>query len=169
MPSEPVLSVRTATPGDADALAGLYLRAREAAVPAIPPLVHPPADVHRWMRSRTDGRDSEVWLAEDGDEVVGLLLLEESWVHSLYVAPGRTGEGIGGVLVELAKSLRPGGLGLWVFVSNAGARRFYEQHGFVELRRTDGADNEEGEPDIEMAWAGPTDPPVTPTPFEGPP
>jgi GNAT superfamily N-acetyltransferase len=152
MPSEAELSVRLATPHDAEALAGLYLRAREAAVPAIPPPVHPPGDVRRWMRSRTESPDSELWLAEEGDALVGLLLLEESWVHSLYVAPGRTREGIGTVLLDLAKSLRPGGLGLWVFVSNTGARRFYERHGFVEVRRTDGSANEEGAPDIEMAW-----------------
>jgi GNAT superfamily N-acetyltransferase len=154
MPSEVLLSVRRATPQDAEALAELYLRAREAAVPAIPPPVHPPSDALRWMRSRTDAPGCELWLAEEGEEVLGLLLLEESWVHSLYVAPGRTAEGIGTLLVDLAKSLRPGGLGLWVFVTNTGARRFYERHGFVELRRTDGSSNEEGAPDIEMAWPG---------------
>jgi ribosomal protein S18 acetylase RimI-like enzyme len=162
MRSEVLLSVRSATSQDADALADVFLRAREAAVPAIPPLVHPPADVRRWMRSRTGSPDSELWVAEEGQAAVGLLLLEESWVHSLYVAPGRTGEGIGTVLLDLAKSLRPGGLGLWVFVSNTGARRFYERHGFVELRRTDGSSNEEGAPDIEMAWPAPT-------PRDGPP
>jgi ribosomal protein S18 acetylase RimI-like enzyme len=162
MPSEVLLSVRSATPHDAEALTRLYLRAREAAVPAIPPLVHPPADAHRWMRSRTDAPDSEVWLAEEGEEVVGLLLLEESWVHSLYVAPGRTGEGIGTMLLGLAKSLRPAGLGLWVFVSNTAARRFYERHGFVEVRRTDGSANEEGAPDIELAWPAPQRSPTRP-------
>jgi chorismate mutase len=86
---------------------------------------------------------------------VGLLLLEEDWVHSLYVAPGRTGEGIGSVLLDVAKSRRPRRLGLWVFESNQGAQRFYRRHGFVELRRTDGADNEERAADIEMAWPDP--------------
>jgi chorismate mutase len=57
--------------------------------------------------------------------------------------------------LDLAKSLRPRRLGLWVFETNAGARRFYARHGFVEVRRTDGSDNEEHQPDIEMAWPDP--------------
>ena len=54
MPSDAELTVRPATPEDADALASLYLAAREAAFPAIPPSVHPPDDVRRWMRARFD-------------------------------------------------------------------------------------------------------------------
>ena len=48
----------------------------------------------------------------------------------------------------MAKRERPQGLQLWAFQSNTGARRFYERHGFVEVRRTDGRDNEEGAPDV---------------------
>jgi chorismate mutase/GNAT superfamily N-acetyltransferase len=163
--SEPVagdgLVVRPATSDDADALAALFLAAREAAHPAIPLPVHPPDDVRRWWRTRFETDGCEVWLAEDPTDAagpsgpVGLLLLEEDWVHSLYVAPGRTGEGIGSVLLDVAKSRRPRRLGLWVFESNQGAQRFYRRHGFVELRRTDGADNEERAADIEMAWPDP--------------
>jgi hypothetical protein len=48
----------------------------------------------------------------------------------------------------------PEGLRLWTFASNAGAQRFYERHGFVETRRTDGRDNEERAPDILYVWGG---------------
>ena len=58
-------------------------------------------------------------------------------------------------LLDLAKSLRPDGFGLWVFETNAGARRFYERHGLVEVERTDGSDNEERAPDVRMAWPDP--------------
>jgi GNAT superfamily N-acetyltransferase len=158
MPSEVDLTVRPATAQDADALAALLLEAREAAFPAMPRGVHPPEEVRRWMRSRLDAPEAEVWLAEQvdpGAAVVGLLLLEGDWVHSLYVAPNRTGEGVGTVLLDLAKSLRPSRLGLWVFETNEAARRFYARHGFVEVRRTDGSENEEREPDVEMAWPDP--------------
>ena len=88
MPSEPDLTVRPATLEDADALATLYLAAREAAFPAIPRPVHPPEpDVRRWMRARFDAPGVEVWLAERDAVPVGLLLLEDDWVHSLYVDP----------------------------------------------------------------------------------
>jgi ribosomal protein S18 acetylase RimI-like enzyme len=146
------LTVRPADADDAEALATLFTEAREAAYPSMPRPVHPPADVRRWFRSRVEDEDAEVWLAERDAVPVAVLLLEDSWLHSLYVAPGLTGQGIGTVLVDLAKSLRPGGIGLWVFESNQGAQRFYRRHGFRVVRRTDGSENEEKEPDIEMAW-----------------
>jgi chorismate mutase/GNAT superfamily N-acetyltransferase len=155
MPSEPDLTVRPATVEDADALATLYLTAREAAFPSMPRSVHPDADVRRWVRSRFDADGVEVWVAERDAVPVGLLLLEGEWVHSLYVDPAHLGQGIGSTLLELAQGLRPGGLGLWVFASNTGAQRFYARHGFGEVRRTDGSDNEEREPDVEMAWPDP--------------
>jgi hypothetical protein len=37
---------------------------------------------------------------------------------------------------------------LWTFVSNIGARRFYERHSFVAAETKDDSDNEENEPDI---------------------
>ena len=158
MKTEHDLTVRPAGPDDADALASLFLAAREAAYPAIPRPVHPPDDVRRWWRSRLTAGPAEAveaWLAERDDAPVGLLLLERDWVHSLYVDPALTGQGIGGTLLDLAKSLRPDGLGLWVFETNVAARRFYRRHGFGEVRRTDGADNEEHEPDVELAWPDP--------------
>ena len=156
MPSDPDLTVRPATVGDADALATLFLDAREAAYPAIPRPVHPPEDVRRWMRSHFEDREGvELWLAERDGVPVGLLLVEGDWLHSLYVDPRLTRQGIGTTLLEVAKSLRPRGLGLWVFESNEGAQRFYRRHGFGELHRTDGSDNEERQPDVEMAWPDP--------------
>jgi chorismate mutase/GNAT superfamily N-acetyltransferase len=156
MPSEEHLTVRPATPEDSDAVTALLVGAREAAYPAMPRGVHPPEDVRRWVRTRFEAPGVDLWLAEQADaSVVGVLLLEDDWLHSLYVAPDRTGEGIGSLLLDLAKSLRPRRLGLWAFETNEGARRFYARHGFVEVRRTDGSDNEEHQPDIEMAWPDP--------------
>jgi chorismate mutase/ribosomal protein S18 acetylase RimI-like enzyme len=158
MRSEPDLTVRPATAADVGQLATLYLAARAAAVPAIPPPVHGADAVHRWLAGRVESPEAEVWLAEpDGPppEPRGLLVLEGDWVQSLYVAPGHTGTGIGALLLDLAKSLRPAGLGLYVFESNARAQAFYARHGFVEVGRGDGADNEEGAPDIELVWPDP--------------
>ena len=156
MRSDVDLALRPATPEDADVLAALLVAAREAAYPAMPRPVHPPDDVRRWLRTRFDAPGSELWLAEQRGVVVGLLLLEDDWVHSLYVAPGHTGSGIGTLLLDVAKSLRPHRLGLWVFESNLAARRFYARNGFVQLQRTDGSGNEEQQPDVEMTWPDPT-------------
>jgi chorismate mutase/ribosomal protein S18 acetylase RimI-like enzyme len=158
MPSEPDLTVRRATADDAAPLATLYLAARASAVPAIPPVVHAADDVHRWLAGRVASPEAEVWLAERDDHPpgpLGLLLLEGDWLQSLYVAPGHTSEGIGTLLLDLAKSLRPAGLGLYVFESNTRAQAFYARHGFAEVRRSDGSDNEEGAPDVELAWPDP--------------
>ncbi|MEO5711379.1 MAG: GNAT family N-acetyltransferase [Nocardioidaceae bacterium] len=155
MPTEPELTLRPAALEDAEPLATLYLTAREAAHPAIPRTVHTGPEVRLWFRSRFDAPEAEVWLAERDAAPVGLLLLEDDWVHSLYVDPQMLRAGIGSALLDLAKSLRPEGLGLWVFEANERARRFYAHHGFAEVRRTDGSDNEEGEPDVELAWPDP--------------
>ena len=43
-------------------------------------------------------------------------------------------------------------LSLYVFARNTSARRFYERHGFVAAEASDGARNEEGEPDVRYEW-----------------
>ena len=144
--------IRRATPDDAEEAADLLIAARRAAVPAIPPSVHPDDGVHRWMREKVVPTQ-EVWLATamgDGG-LLGLLVLDGDWLNQLYLRPGVTGRGLGSALLDVAKSARPGGLQLWAFQSNVGALRFYERHGFVEEARTDG-DNEEGAPDVRYRW-----------------
>jgi len=147
------LLLRPAQPEDAPTLAGLFIGAREAAYPAMPRSVHSAEEIHQWFAGLLAG-GRETWVAEAGDGIVGYLVLDPEWLDSLYVRSDLTGRGIGTVLLDLAKSLRPDGFGLWVFQSNAAAQRFYRRHGLVEIRRTDGADNEEHAPDLEMAWLG---------------
>ncbi|HEU4514446.1 MAG TPA: GNAT family N-acetyltransferase [Nocardioidaceae bacterium] len=147
------LSLRPGTPDDADALAELLTAARRAAVPMMPPPVHTAAEDRAWVGRQLAG-EREVWVAEGAGALVGYLILEPGWLHSLYVRPGLKGQGIGSFLLDFVKGLRPEGFALWVFESNEPARRFYRRHGLVEIRRTDGADNEERAPDVEMAWLG---------------
>jgi GNAT superfamily N-acetyltransferase len=72
----------------------------------------------------------ETWLAELPDRrIVGLLVLQDDWIHQLYVDPDFRGHGIGGQLVGVAKPERPHRLRLWTFVSNRGAQRFYTRLG----------------------------------------
>jgi ribosomal protein S18 acetylase RimI-like enzyme len=141
-------------PSDAELATELYLRARKAAAAAgtIPPLVHSDAEVSAWMTNFVTQK-LEMWIAESPDaQALGILVLEDEWIDQLYVAPDFTSRGIGGQLLDLAKRERPDGLRLWTFVSNLGAQRFYERHGFAELERTDGRRNEEGAPDIQYAY-----------------
>jgi GNAT superfamily N-acetyltransferase len=148
------ITFRRGTEADARAAADLWLRARRAAIGAIPAPVHDDDDVRRWFASHVVSQ-TELWIAEErAGTLVGILVLDERWLDQLYVEPTLTGRGIGAELVKLAKRERPDGLQLWTFASNAGAQRFYERHGFVETRRTDGRDNEEGAPDILYVWSG---------------
>jgi GNAT superfamily N-acetyltransferase len=91
-------------------------------------------------------------VALDDDRIVAVLTLDGDDVDQLYVAPELVGQGIGSVLVDLAKDLRPGGLALWTFQTNLRAQAFYRRHGFQEVRRTDGSANEERLPDVRMTW-----------------
>jgi chorismate mutase/GNAT superfamily N-acetyltransferase len=145
------LVLRPGRPEDLDQVASMFSATRRAAVPSMPPPVHTEQEDREWLEGQLAG-EREVWLAERAREVVGLLLLEEDGLHSLYVDQRHQGEGVGSVLVDLAKSLRPGGLDLWVFQSNEGARRLYARHGFVEVEETDGRANDEGAPDVRMEW-----------------
>jgi GNAT superfamily N-acetyltransferase len=148
------ITFRRGTEADARAAAGLWLRARRAAVGAIPEPVHDDDNVRAWFASHVVC-DTELWVAEDrAGTLVGILVLDGRWLDQLYVEPTITGRGIGAGLVKMAKLERPDGLQLWTFASNAGAQRFYERHGVVETRRTDGRDNEEGAPDILYVWRG---------------
>lgn len=150
------LLLRPATAEDLPELAELFLAARAAAVPAMPPVVRPAEEVRAhvagWDLSRPAER--EVWLSEDDLGLAGFAVLKRDWLDALYVAPDRQGTGVGSALLELVQARRPDGFGLWVFASNAPARGFYHRHGLVELEHTDGADNEEHAPDVHMVWTG---------------
>ncbi|SFC04313.1 L-amino acid N-acyltransferase YncA [Nocardioides terrae] len=154
-PTDLGLLLRPAEPADLPEIAELYLVVRAAAVPLMPPLARTPAEVHSYVGGWDLGA-RDVWVAEQSGEqsgeLVGFATFTATWLDSLYVHPDAQGRGVGTALIELALSLRPDGLGLWVFETNAPARRFYRRHGFVEVERTDGSGNEERAPDIRMEW-----------------
>ena len=93
----------------------------------------------------------EVWGALDAGGLAGVIAFRDGWIDQLYVLPGFQDRGLGSALLEVAtRPKRP--LKLWTFQKNAGARRFYESKGFVEIERTDGAENEQREPDVLYEW-----------------
>jgi GNAT superfamily N-acetyltransferase len=96
--------------------------------------------------------ETEAWIATDGGAPIGFIALGDRSIEQLYLLPGWTGRGIGSRLVGLAQARRPDSLELWTFQVNAGARRFYEGHGFRAVELTDGSGNEEHEPDVRYVW-----------------
>ena len=137
---------------DAPALAHIHLASRAAAGAAFPPPVHPDEDYLPHLLADVLPH-AEAALARLDGEPAGFLVLEGDLLADLYVAPAAQGRGVGTALLEHAKRLRPGGLRLWVFVSNAPARTFYARHGFVVAGGTDG-ENDEGAPDLLLRWPG---------------
>ena len=148
------VTLRPAAAEDALTLADLYTAARVAAVPAMPPAIHSNAEDRAWFAERLADGKHEAWLALEADEVLGYALFTDSWLDHLFIRPDRLGDGIGLLLLDVVKSLRPEGFCLWVFEQNERARSFYLRHGLVDLERTDGSGNEERTPDIRMAWLG---------------
>jgi GNAT superfamily N-acetyltransferase len=101
-----------------------------------------------WVTVACDGATDG---ATDVPQVLGFLARDAAQICALYVTPEACGQGIGKLLLDVAKSsqLR---LSLWTFQANAGAQRFYLREGFKEQQRSDGSRNDEGLPDIEYLW-----------------
>ena len=142
--------VRRASEADSEAVAEVWLRSFDAALPTVR-RAHSDDEVRAWFRNAVVPY-KQTWVAVAGTEVVGLLVLSDGWVDQLYLDPAWRGRGIGDRLIATAKQRYPDGLQLWTFQVNGPARRFYERHGFVEVERTYGQCNEEREPDVRYSW-----------------
>jgi GNAT superfamily N-acetyltransferase len=152
-PTEPTaVTVRPAGPEDAQAIADLYTAARVDAVPQMPPALHTNAEDRAYVARRVTEADVTIWVAEQGSELLGFATCTPTFLDGLYVRTDLLGQGIGSLLLDVVEATHPDGYELWVFESNAGARRLYERRGLVEVERTDGSGNEEKAPDIRMAW-----------------
>lgn len=144
------MAIRRARPDDAAAVADVWLRSFAAALPAVR-RAHTDDEVRGWVRDvLLPGH--EVWVADADGDVVGLLALSAGWLDQLYLSPEWRGRGLGDRFVALAKERQPAVLQLWTFQVNEPAQRFYARHGFVAAERTDGAGNEEREPDVRCVW-----------------
>lgn len=148
--TDQVLTIRPAMKDDAAAIAAVYLASFAATYDF--PMAHSAKEVRAWVRKDMLPQ-LDVWVADQDDRVVGFIACSPTTVEQLYIDPEHTGGGIGSFLLRTAKDHRLGGLDLWTFQVNDGARRFYARHGFTEVELTDGSGNEEGQPDVRLVWA----------------
>ena len=146
------VQLRAGRTEDADVLASIHHRSREAGMPWLPRL-HEEEETRGWMRGIVLAQQ-QVTVAERNGRPVGFTALEGDWLEQIYVEPEAIGTGVGRALLDAAKAARPDGLSLHVFTRNARARRFYEVAGFVLTAEGDGSGNEEGEPDCTYRWPG---------------
>lgn len=147
--------LRAATVADAAPIADVYLDSRLTFV-AFAPLAHSEADVREWIMHALIPM-GDVTVAEDAEQIVGMMATScdgygVGWVEHLYLLPSHVGQGVGSRLLTQAKKALSSPIRLYTFQQNQGARRFYERHGFVATEFSDGADNEEGVPDVLYEW-----------------
>ncbi len=108
------MNIRRAGEADAAAIAHVHLSARAEAYGD----TSPPRAV------------SPVAVAVHDGVVVGFAAVDGSELSALYVLPGAQGSGAGRLLLRWAVK-EAGAESLWVYSSNAAARRFYERFGWV--------------------------------------
>jgi GNAT superfamily N-acetyltransferase len=144
------VTIRPARAEDSDAIAALFIAAWNAALPWLKD-THTDEETYAWIGDHVLG-DLEVRVAERGGAVFGFSATHLGTLDHLYVHPDHQGFGVDSLLLEEAKARVPEGLELWAFQRNERARRFYEARGFRLVELTDGAGNEEREPDARYMW-----------------
>jgi GNAT superfamily N-acetyltransferase len=145
-----VIRIREGTPKDAEAIAGIHVRAWQDAYRGqlddeyLDGLkVEDRLEMHRAALG-SPPVDYRMWLAEDEGRAVGFAVTAKSQdadaedrtaeVYAIYLEPDRVGTGVGRALLEHAvDDLRARGFTtatLWVLETNEPARRFYEIAGW---------------------------------------
>ena len=135
---------------DMDAAARVVRTAFDQALPSLAGL-HTPEEDQWFFRERVFAT-CEMWGAFDGAAMRGIIAFREGWIDQLYVLPTAQRRGAGKDLLQVAQNAFDR-LQLWTFQRNAPTRRFYEARGFALIQQTDGARNEEKEPDALYLWA----------------
>jgi GNAT superfamily N-acetyltransferase len=148
----PVARLRKLELADMEAAALVHRAAFDRALPWLAGL-HTPQEDRWFFRERVLG-SCEVWGAFGDSAMIGVIAFREGWIDQLYVLPQAQGQDVGGSLLQIAKC-SCASLQLWTFQRNFPARRFYEARRFVLIEETDGARNEEKEPDVRYLWVTP--------------
>lgn len=146
-----VITLRAATAADAGDIAALFATSRRLLT--FLPDLHSVEEDQAYIRDKVLV-DYRVTAAERDGRIVGFMAELEGWIEHLYMDAAQLRTGIGSVLLEDTKS-RNDSLKLWCFADNLRGRAFYEKHGFVAVKFTDGDDNEARAPDILYRWERP--------------
>ena len=143
------MPLRPAQAADALAVTRIFQSARAHSLPYLP-ILHDDAADHAYFAGVVERQ--EVTLSEADGVPVAFLALAGDQIEHLYVHPEHQRIGHGARLLEHVQARRDQ-LELWVFQRNRDAIAFYAAHGFEVVESTDGAGNEEQEPDHRMAWS----------------
>ncbi len=136
-PVPPGVNLRPAAPGDLAACAQIYLDARRSAFHW-----QDPGDFR--LDDFTAATEGEtILVAADGlGAVLGFASVwrepELTYLHNLFVAPGRQGAGIGSALLRQVMEAFPQPVELKTDDGNQAARQFYLARGFAIVERAAG-------------------------------
>lgn len=144
------VTLRPATAADAPRVANLLIDTRAAFMPYAPS-AHPDEELREWVANHLVA-SGQVTVAQAQGRVIAAMATEPgdtaAWITQMAVDPAHVGRGIGSLLLAHALQSLARPIRLHTFQANAGARRFYERHGFVAIAFTDGHANEERCPDV---------------------
>lgn len=141
-----MLTIDTARPEDAEALGGILSDWIDE-TPWMPRL-HSRAEDRGFVADLI--RSKGVLVAREDAAPLGFLFERDCHIGALYIDRRARGRHLGKRLLDRIKDACDR-IDLWTFEANEGARRFYEREGFRVIERT-GGDNDEGLPDLRMAW-----------------
>ena len=136
---------------DLEALASLWRRSRESAQPWLElRMGYTPAEDLAFLRD-VIAHECNIWIVRNGPILLGFLAQANERIEQLYVDPPAQGTGAGTALLDRARQLSPTRLRLFTHLRNAGARAFYERHGFHAVAFGTSSPPE-SEPDVTYVW-----------------
>ncbi len=141
----------TAVASDMLAVAAVFSASRDEALTYLPKLHTEEEDREYFSQVVFCENEVIVCRLTTSLAIVGFIAFDEDFVHHLYLLPDYCHRGLGSMLIQEPMQ-RYNKVRLWVFQQNDRARRFYERHGFLSIKFTDGKDNEEKLPDVLYEW-----------------
>ncbi len=133
-------------------LVGMWRRSFEAAVGVTDP--HPIAEQRKYFDEKLVLENSVVMVRDfTTSRVIAFMASTRERISQLFVHVDCQGQGIGTMLLDLAKRESTGVLRLFTFQVNRKACAFYERHGFKAVRY--GFEEEWRLADVEYEWRSP--------------
>lgn len=130
----------------------LFKASRAEALPYLPDLHTAEEDFHYF--SNIVFKNDQVYLAQEmsSKKILGFIAFNDKFINHLYLLAEAQNMGIGTKLLNVAKK-HTNSLKLWTFQKNIKAQNFYLKNGFLIVKKTEGQDNEEKEPDFLFKWS----------------